>query len=113
MFRFMGFIKARDGMSQDEFKSYYESKHYPLMQRLLPMVHEVKRNYLDFTDPATAQIAKELGVNVIVEASFNSKEDYLAFSRAFEAQKAEILADEAHFVGGKRRFMVEQYRSKS
>ncbi len=111
MFRIIGFIQAKDGMSQEEFKSYYENKHHPLMRRLLPTKREHERNYLALHDPVSAQIATELSFNVVVQVVFDSEEDYRLFREAYVAHSVEIAADEAKFVKSKRSVVVEQLRT--
>jgi hypothetical protein len=48
--KLIALIKAKPGLSREQFIDYYESNHAPLVRRLLPMIGAYRRNYVTDTD---------------------------------------------------------------
>jgi uncharacterized protein (TIGR02118 family) len=101
MIKIIALIEAKPGLSQEEFRDYYEHHHVPLARRLLPMVREYRRNYLD----RAAWAGRSSGLpapqaDVVTETWFEDETAFQAFLRrlAEPAVEAEILADEAKFI---------------
>ena len=46
MIKFVALLKKKEGMSREDFISYYENNHAPLMHSLLPQITEYRRNYV-------------------------------------------------------------------
>ena len=47
MLKLLAFIRAREDLTREAFIDHYENEHVPLVRRLLPMVGEYRRNYID------------------------------------------------------------------
>src|SRR5580765_8791960 len=93
------FISKKDGMSMDEFRNYYETKHVPLVGSLVPfeLARTYKRNYVD----ASQTYPKDTVVDfdVVTEMSWDSEEKYKAFVKVMFSKEvmAKINEDEAKF----------------
>jgi uncharacterized protein (TIGR02118 family) len=90
-------IRKKDGISMEEFIHYYEEKHVPLINSLLPYYAGYERNYLvDVIYP------KDLSndFDVITELLFSDEAAYSAWGAALQddAVVARISADEANFI---------------
>ena len=117
MIKVMVLVKAKDGLSLEEFRTYYETKHAPLASRLYPMFSDYRRNYVQIDNDARVPSGKSLPFDVITELSFATEEDYQRFieKRGQPEVRAEILADEAKFMAPNTlwSFVVRQTRLPS
>lgn len=110
------FISRKDGMSPDEFKEYYESKHIPLVESLVPMnlVTSYTRNFVDV--PKTYPRDTKVDFDVITEMSWASEEDYKAYIKVMFSKEVmeKLNVDEAKFQapGSIRTFVVTEQKSK-
>jgi len=106
MIKHMVLIKAKDGMSRDAFRSYYENNHAPMARRLFPMFADYKRNYIEPRNARVPASAGEIPFDVITEMHFASEQDYAAFveKRSRPEIRDEVLADEAKFMNQDRIF---------
>lgn len=110
----MAFIKAKAGLSREEFRDYYETVHAPLGLRLFPMFKQYRRNYL--TVPVRQpEGSAAFGYDAINEICFANEEDYRAYLElaARPDIRAQILADEANFIESNTLwgFVVEEAES--
>ena len=98
MIKRMGFIKAKSGLSREQFRHYYETTHAPLAARLFPMLKAYRRNYLSQVSRQPEGVAA-FGYDAINEMCFANEEDYRAFLElsARPDIRAQIAADEANF----------------
>ncbi|MHB8530215.1 MAG: EthD family reductase, partial [Caulobacteraceae bacterium] len=46
MIKVVALLRKKDGMSRDDFVSYYEDRHAPLAQKLAGMGHDYRLNYV-------------------------------------------------------------------
>jgi len=99
MIKVVGMFKKRQGMSDEEFRDYYENKHCPLFNEYLskPGVHRWTRRYLrPIAPPITGEVV-ESGFDVLVEIWCDE-----AFYRSFFVDpmpadfRARIVEDEQH-----------------
>ena len=112
MIKAIAFIKKRADISTQEFRDYYETKHAPLIDVLLPYYATYRRNYVD--GPVRAG-TEAFAFDVVTELEFATAEDYAAWQAALADPDtlAKIRADEAHFVapGQTRMYVVSAFES--
>ena len=103
--KLISLIKKKTHLSDEDFKSYYETYHAPLIQKLFPMLNDYKRTFLPssqmlFGELTLQSVTDESTYDVITELWFNNDADLEAFIT--HASKAEILEairkDEANFM---------------
>jgi uncharacterized protein (TIGR02118 family) len=97
MMRVLVFIKKLSDMSRVDFIRYYEDRHVPLVNRLLPFYAIYKRNYLAAPlHPVDA--CNEF--DVITELAFKDKSAFDAWSAALARPEVVdmIRADERNFI---------------
>jgi uncharacterized protein (TIGR02118 family) len=109
-------IAKKEGITNEQFRHHYETVHAPLAMRLLPMVKEYRRNFIDRDSIRLRDgSAAAPDFDVVTEMVFASEQDYAAFkARIAEPEvMAQIRADEANFLDGRtvRHTMVEECRS--
>jgi uncharacterized protein (TIGR02118 family) len=104
--KLFAFITARPDLSREAFVDYYETQHAPLVRRLLPMIGDYRRNYLN--DDLLPFSDSERDYDVITEMWFESDEQLEAFwSRIRQPDVlAEIRRDEANFLISDRTRMI-------
>jgi uncharacterized protein (TIGR02118 family) len=100
MIRVLVFIKKLPGTDRAHFQQYYETRHAPLVNRLLPFYQRYRRNYLDHgvrsDHPAEA-------FDVVTELEFASQHDYDAWLEALGNPEilSQIREDERNFIDQK------------
>jgi hypothetical protein len=111
----MAFLSRLPHVDRDAFKAYYETKHAPLIQTLLPSIETYERNYPDVSKvrPAPGQSLDEaVGFDVVTVFRFSGAEGFDAFKRAMrDPQIAEAIErDEANFLdrAKSRLFVVDE-----
>jgi len=89
--KLLAFLKAMPGMKRSKFEHYYETRHVPLVLRLMPGIVEYRRNYLPevvagfdvvteiwFKDRATMEAAMMIAsTGVIGEQIARDEENFL------------------------------------
>ena len=110
--RLIALICKKPSISEEDFKSYYESNHAPLIESLFPTLTGYKRTYLLKSNMLNDTLPLESdGVpsqyNVITELTFDDEEGLYQF---FELGKNEdvieaIRNDEANFLDGEQTIM--------
>jgi hypothetical protein len=97
MFKVIGFLKRRPGMSIEEFRSYYETYHRVIGEKYLSgAAVKYMRRYLDaFPDPITGE-PSETPYDVIMEIWYPDRETFeVTNARLMEPEiAAEIVEDE-------------------
>ena len=113
-FTYFGLVKAKSGISLEEFRDHYENVHVPLVLKFCPMLRDYRRTYLDHTRSALAA-GFECPYDVIAEFRFDSEADYLAYSATIARPEiAKVIgADSALFIDTSTitRLMGEEVRS--
>lgn len=110
-------IKAREGMSREAFKDYYETVHVPLALHLFPMIKKYKRNYVkDLKDVKHPESLSKMEFDVVTEIYFEGEAEYAAFlRRSADPDVSNVLrADRAKFIRKNAvfGFMVDEIRSQ-
>ena len=95
MFKCMALLRRKDGLSRDAFVDYYETRHAPLIRRLLPGIVEYRRNYIDIEGAFLFPGAAPIDFHVITELWFADRAAYEAFvARAAEPEVARQIAED-------------------
>jgi hypothetical protein len=112
-------LKKKEGLSDAEFKRYYEEEHAPLAMRLLPVFHEYSRSYIvrdeRYIPAHIPQATNALFCDVITQITFKTEED---FEKLMSLQAAPVIAktladDEARFLDRNSMimFIVDELRT--
>jgi hypothetical protein len=110
MKKLLMFIKRKNGLSQEEFRAYYEKNHAPLALKLLPSCFSTyRRNYI--IPGATYRPGHLAGVNtdvepdfdVVTEVTFATEADYQKMLDTLNNPKLGVILaeDEERFVDRK------------
>ena len=114
-FKLIALIKKKDGLSRDEFIQYYESNHVPLILKASPTMADYRRNYVIPSSSAEKVHAADADYDVITEAWFRTKEDFIQWRRGGGDKELQerIMQDELNFLdrSSVRMFLVEEYKS--
>ena len=82
MFKVMVMLRRRSGISREELRQQYENRHVPLTNKLSaegtsPKAVEYRRNYFLFGDAASTLKESEMHFDMLIEATFASRAEYL------------------------------------
>jgi uncharacterized protein (TIGR02118 family) len=117
MFKCMALLRRKEGLSREAFVEYYETRHAPLIRRLLPGIAEYRRNYVDMEGAFLFPGAPAIDFHVITELWFADRAAYDAFvSAAAEPEVArQIGEDEENLFdrSATRMMVVEEYGVQS
>ncbi len=97
MYKVIGLLKRRAGMSPQDFRAYYESHHRVIGEKYLRdyAVRYLRRYLQGFADPITGQVAEQ-EYDVLLEIWYRDQQAFEAANRRFTEPEisAEIAADE-------------------
>jgi EthD domain len=116
MIKVVGLMKKRPGMTAEEFRDYYETRHRPIGEKhLKPHVTRYVRRYLKpFRDPITGFEA-EPEFDAVTEMWYRDQAAYDAVNARFAipAIAAEVAADSEQLFdqSANRYFFVEEFES--
>jgi len=104
--KLLAFIRAREDLSRAAFIDHYENHHVPLVRRLLPMVGDYRRNYVD--PDMTAAGTAAFDYDVITELGFEDQAALDAFWATIRRPEviAAIREDEAKFLQSDRTRLI-------
>jgi uncharacterized protein (TIGR02118 family) len=107
MYKVVAFVHRLPQVSREEFKAYYEKRHVPLVQRLLPMLHHYERNYPDVSKVRPGEgltLDQAVGFDAIAVMRFADKPAFDAWKAALKDPQTlgVIQADEANFLDNTR-----------
>lgn len=110
--KLIALICKRSSVSVDEFKTYYENNHVPLIESLFPTLQGYKRTYLLESNMLNDALPLEsegggTPYDVITELTFASEDDlHQFFARGAEEEVVDaIRRDEANFLDGQKTLM--------
>lgn len=97
MFKMVGLLKRRPGMSAQEFRDYYESKHRVIGEKYLAgyAVYYKRRFLQGFADPITgAEVEQDF--DVLLEIGYKDEAAFAKANESFAQEPAvsEIAEDE-------------------
>ena len=120
MIKVIVFLSRLPHIDREAFKAYYEGKHAPMCETLLPMVAVYERNYPDVSrvKPAEGRSLDEtVGFDAITVLKFTDAEAYDAHQAALKDLRIRqiILDDEANFLDRSktRVFVVDERTSQA
>jgi hypothetical protein len=120
MIKVVVFLSRLPHIDREAFKAYYEGKHAPMCEKLLPMVAVYERNYPDVSkvQPAEGRSLDEtVGFDAITVLKFKDVEAYEAHRAALNdpGTRQVILDDEANFLDRSktRVFVVDERVSQA
>lgn len=119
MIKIVCFMNRKSGMSMDEFKTYYEENHVPLINKLMPFWQDYRRNFVEDREHSAAHMApgrsQEAMFDVMTELTFENEEMH---QKCLEALADPVIGkivadDEAKFFdrASMRTFVVDERRS--
>jgi uncharacterized protein (TIGR02118 family) len=115
MFKCITMIKKKAGMSRQEFIDYYETRHAPLVRKLIPGIQIYRRNYVIAEDGLFFADKAGPGFDAVTEGVFNTRQEAEAFvARLANPETArQIQEDEVNFVapGSSGTYVVEVHQS--
>ncbi|WP_176594053.1 nuclear transport factor 2 family protein [Sphingobium sp. EM0848] len=95
MFKCIALLKRKSGLSQEAFVHYYETRHAPLIRRLLPGIADYRRNYVDLEGAFASPDAAPLDFDVITEIRFADRTAYDRFvAKSAEPDIARQIAED-------------------
>jgi hypothetical protein len=99
MFKVLVFLKRKPGMSREDFRAYYETRHTALIAEVAPRPGTYRRNFLMIGD-ATNVGAEDLDFDVVTEMEFADRGEYGRWFAALTApgSRERLEADESRFV---------------
>lgn len=97
----VGLLKKKSGLSDREFRDYYENNHVPLVLRTIPWIAEYRRKYV-VRDGArsAAHGGATVAFDAITEMRFASRDDYdrMLATLADPTIAAPLIEDEKNFL---------------
>ncbi len=120
MIKLVCFMNRKQGMSMKEFVAYYEERHVPLINRLVPFHSDYRRNFIvdgSTHRPAHLDPARDDTrlFDVMTELIYDTQDDYRKIMDALaDPEIGRIIAeDEANFFdrASIRTYVVEERRS--
>lgn len=102
--KIVAMFKRKAGLTPEQFREYYETRHSVLSLKIFPFLKDYRRNYIRHDmgpqsasgEPTTA----DLGFDVITEITFARKEDYqrMLDLLADPAIREQVVEDEKQFM---------------
>ena len=117
MYKVIGLLKRRPGMSPEEFREYYESNHRVIGEKYLKKfaVRYLRRYLQGFADPITGKIAEQ-EYDVLLEIWYRDKQAFEEANRLFAEPDIcdEIATDEEKLFdrSASRFFSLEEVESE-
>ena len=110
--KLIALISKKSSISEDDFKTYYENNHAPLIESLFPTLDGYTRTYLFESNLLSDTLPLESDgaqsqFNVITELTFKNEEDLNQFfERGTHQDVVETIRDdEANFLDGEKTIM--------
>jgi ketosteroid isomerase-like protein len=95
MFKCIALLKRKDGLSREAFIDYYETRHAPLIRRLLPGIIDYRRNFIELDGAFLYPAAAPIDFDVITEIRLADRAAYDRFiARASEPDIARLIAED-------------------
>jgi uncharacterized protein (TIGR02118 family) len=113
MHKLISIVHFRKDLAAEEARRMYEEEHAPLVLRLMPMIHDYRRNYV--SRPAGgASSPAPVEFDVLTELWFKGAEELAAFRSELRGEKGERMREDSRrFLAGERTvtFGVEEVAS--
>lgn len=115
MIKVMVLLSRLPGVTREEFKAYYETKHAPLIASLIPSLAVYRRNYPDVRDARFPSGMNDVNFDSVTELAFTDRAGFDAFKRiTSDPETLKIIrADEANFLDHTKThwFVMEEHSS--
>jgi hypothetical protein len=118
LIKLMVFLSRLPHVDREAFQAYYETRHAPLVLRLMPTISGYERNYPDVSKvrpPEGQSVDDVLDWDAVTILRFKDREALNAYKAVLKDEKvmAIIRADEANFLDASRTrmFMVGEHLS--
>lgn len=120
MIKMVALLSRKPGLTLEEFRTYYEERHVPLIAELNPFMADYRRSYVDFATASKGGISAAVGswapdFDVLTEIWFEDRETFDKARAALTQpdSAARIGRDEENFLDrdNKRIFLVEEHGS--
>ena len=102
MMKMLLMFKRKPGMTAEQFREYYETRHVPLALRLFPYFKGYRRNYVctDETFNLAGKLIPVPTYDVVTELTFESRVEFERMVRALEDPDVakQIVDDEECFM---------------
>jgi uncharacterized protein (TIGR02118 family) len=100
MIKIIALIRRKDGITPEQFRDYYETRHVPLIRSLLPGMKDYRRNFLVWDDEHAVRGPRQARYDAVTEVWFDDAETFEAFKQAFAEPKIRqrIEDDEDNFL---------------
>jgi uncharacterized protein (TIGR02118 family) len=116
MIKLMVFLSRPPTVDRQAFKAYYETRHVPLVMRLMPTIDGYERNYPDVAKvrpPEGKTVDEMVDFDAVTMLRFDSREAFETYKQALRDPEIMrvIQADEANFLDNTktRLFVVEEH----
>jgi hypothetical protein len=99
MYKVMAFIARKDGISREDFRTYYENNHIRLIAEVAPRMVSYRRNYLNPNEPFLRN-EDQIDFDVVTEMEFNDRTECERWFEAFREPTAlaRVIEDEGRFI---------------
>lgn len=115
MLKCVAMLKAKQGLSRDQFIEYYESNHAPLILKLMPEIIRYRRNF--FETEGAFEFGAPREFDVVTELWFEDRDAYDRFvERSTDPDIARQIAEDEENVfdrAATRMYIVEERSSPS
>jgi uncharacterized protein (TIGR02118 family) len=110
-------LTKKADLSRDDFIKYYETKHVPLIRRVLPQLQEYRRNYVDPNGAFVAPGMSAPDFDVVTEFWFPDRAALEAALATYTGSPVgeTIRRDEENFLNRSKMsfFIVDEYGASS
>ena len=99
--KFIALIKKKEGLSQEAFKEYYETKHVPLVASIYNKWSRYIRNYTGDGVFLHPDLGNQISYDAITEFWFDTEDDYEGFMEALKTEREgadRVGIDELNFI---------------
>ena len=110
--KLIALISKKTSISEEDFQTYYENTHVPLIERLFPTLMDYKRTYLLKASMLNDVLPLEsegehAQFNVITELTFEDEEGLNQFFEKGAEEEVILMIrdDEANFLDGEKTIM--------
>lgn len=98
--KLISIVHFRQDLPAEEARRMYKEEHAPLVLRLMPMIHDYRRSYVN--RPAAASSSTSVEFDVLTELWFEGAEDIAAFRSELRGERSERIQQNA------RRFLAQE-----
>lgn len=100
MYKVLAFIKAKNNITEERFRKYYEENHSKLIMSLFPWIINYKRSYLPFSPSISLGPRDGLPFDAVTEIYFENEDGLKKMLDKYQdnAVADAIASDEENFM---------------